>query len=165
MLDYIILGFLYKNNMTGYDIKQSMARSTAYFYEASFGSIYPILKKLQEKGWTYLTESVEKGKLKKLYGTTELGQRVFLEWLLKEPTGNDGEMLVRLHFYHLLEKTTVEKLIHHYLNEIAKVQKMLDQMDAEWKEVAAIEKATLQYGRDYYQFQVQWFRKFLATLT
>jgi DNA-binding PadR family transcriptional regulator len=150
--------------MTGYDIKQSMAKSTAYFYEASFGSIYPILKKLQEKGWTFLNESVEKGKLKKVYGITKLGQEVFLEWLLQPPTVDDKEMLVRLHFYSLLERNTVKQLIAQYIMENERVLKELDELEAEFKEVDLMDKATLYYGRDFYRFNIDWFRKYVKSL-
>lgn len=49
MLIYVILGFLCEKDMTGYEIKQKMTLSTSNFIDASFGSIYPMLKKM-EKG-------------------------------------------------------------------------------------------------------------------
>lgn len=49
MLIYVILGFLCEKDMTGYEIKQKMTISTSNFIDASFGSIYPMLKKM-EKG-------------------------------------------------------------------------------------------------------------------
>ncbi|WP_088185748.1 PadR family transcriptional regulator [Desulfosporosinus sp. FKA] len=51
MTEYILLGFLMQNSMTGYDIKQHMSMSTSYFIDASFGSIYPALKRLEQKGF------------------------------------------------------------------------------------------------------------------
>lgn len=45
MLIYVILGFLCEKDMTGYEIKQKMTLSTSNFIDASFGSIYPMLKK------------------------------------------------------------------------------------------------------------------------
>lgn len=45
MLIYVILGFLCEKDMTGYEIKQKMTISTSNFIDASFGSIYPMLKK------------------------------------------------------------------------------------------------------------------------
>ena len=49
MLEYIILGFLMGCAASGYDLKQYMAESTSYFFDASYGSIYPALKRLEEK--------------------------------------------------------------------------------------------------------------------
>ncbi|WP_236880832.1 PadR family transcriptional regulator [Clostridioides difficile] len=49
MLEYIILGFLMEKELSGYDLKQIMSESTSYFFDASFGSIYPALKRLETK--------------------------------------------------------------------------------------------------------------------
>lgn len=164
LLDFIILGFLFKNNMTGYEIKQNMARSTAYFYEASFGSIYPILKKLQEKSWAFLNECVEKGKRKKVYGITDLGKEAFMEWLRQPPSTNKEELMIRLHFYSLLDCKTVKSLIRHHITEIERIQLTLDKLDDDLKDVSMMEKVTLQYGRDFYRFHVDWLEKYVESL-
>ena len=70
MLEYIILGFLMRRKATGYDLKQYMAESTSYFFDASYGSIYPALKRLEEKKFLCSEEQVTGGKFKKLYSVT-----------------------------------------------------------------------------------------------
>ena len=77
MIEFIILGFLMTNNMTGYDIKQKMSISTSNFIDASFGSIYPTLKRLEQKKLICFEEIVENGKLKKVYCVTEQGKKEF----------------------------------------------------------------------------------------
>ena len=81
MLEYIILGFLMGCAASGYDLKQYMAESTSYFFDASYGSIYPALKRLEEKKLILSEEKVTGGKFKKLYSITEEGRGVFLTWL------------------------------------------------------------------------------------
>ena len=81
MTEYILLGFLMERNMTGYDMKQYMSKSTSYFMDASFGSIYPSLKRLVQKNLICLEEIVENGKLKKVYYITEQGRKEFMTWL------------------------------------------------------------------------------------
>lgn len=44
-VDFIILGCLSMQPMSGYDIKRLISISTSLFYNASYGSIYPTLKK------------------------------------------------------------------------------------------------------------------------
>jgi DNA-binding PadR family transcriptional regulator len=75
--EYILLGFLMERDMTGYDMKQHMSFSTSYFVDASFGSIYPSLKRLQQKRLVESNETVEKGKLKKPIPSTSTGRRNF----------------------------------------------------------------------------------------
>ena len=74
MIEYILLGILTYGDMTGYDLKKFMAGSTANFYEASFGSIYPALKRMEQKGWVQVQEATVGGKVKKFYGLQELGR-------------------------------------------------------------------------------------------
>ena len=50
MLDYIILGMVLNEDLTGYDIKKFIENGIGVFYKASYGSLYPALKKLTEKG-------------------------------------------------------------------------------------------------------------------
>lgn len=44
MLEYIVLGMVNYEDMTGYDIKKYIESGISVFYKASFGSLYPILK-------------------------------------------------------------------------------------------------------------------------
>ena len=47
---YVILGMLAWRPMSGYDIKATVDRSTRLFWAASYGQIYPELRRLAEAG-------------------------------------------------------------------------------------------------------------------
>ena len=47
---YVILGMLALGVRTGYDIKAIVDRSTRFFWAASYGQIYPELRRLEEAG-------------------------------------------------------------------------------------------------------------------
>ena len=47
---YVILGMLRLGKRTGYDIKALVDVSTRFFWAASYGQIYPELKRLEEAG-------------------------------------------------------------------------------------------------------------------
>ncbi|MGN6712016.1 helix-turn-helix transcriptional regulator [Anaerocolumna jejuensis] len=104
MLEYIILGMLMQKEMSGYDLKQWMAECTSYFFTASFGSIYPALKRIEQKGYVIYRESVEDGKFKKLYFITDLGKDYFLRWLEQpiEFEKANHNYLVNIYFYKYL---------------------------------------------------------------
>ncbi|MGO0861788.1 PadR family transcriptional regulator [Clostridioides difficile] len=110
MLEYIILGFLMEKELSGYDLKQRMSTSTSYFFDASFGSIYPALKRLEEKGYIYYREVIDGGKLKKLYSITDIGKSYFLEWLEKpiKFSKTKQDHLVNIFFYEYLPKEIIE---------------------------------------------------------
>ena len=46
----VILGFLGFEPMSGYEIKAFVDNSTRFFWAASYGQIYPALKRLAEAG-------------------------------------------------------------------------------------------------------------------
>ncbi|MEJ8543970.1 PadR family transcriptional regulator [Brevibacillus borstelensis] len=74
----IILGFLNYGEMSGYDIKQAFTNSIGFFYDASFGAIYPALRKLEEEGYVTKQEIIQSGKPNKiLYRITEAGKATF----------------------------------------------------------------------------------------
>lgn len=52
--------------MNGYEIKQFKNISTAKFCIVSFGSIYPALKRMENKDMVISTEIVDGGKYKKI---------------------------------------------------------------------------------------------------
>jgi len=47
---YVILGSLALGARTGYDIKGLVDRSTRFFWAASYGQIYPELRRLEKAG-------------------------------------------------------------------------------------------------------------------
>ena len=48
---WAVLGLLGLRPMSGYDIKRAVDRTIRHFWAASYGQIYPELKRLEEAGW------------------------------------------------------------------------------------------------------------------
>ena len=46
----VILGLIAIGRQTGYDIKQLVDKSTRHFWSASYGQIYPELRRLEDQG-------------------------------------------------------------------------------------------------------------------
>ncbi|MFD2370853.1 PadR family transcriptional regulator [Brevibacillus sp. GCM10020057] len=97
----IILGFLSYGEMSGYDIKQAFTNSIGYFYDASFGAIYPALRKLEEEGHVTKQEIIQTGKPNKiLYRITKSGRETFLREIQTPivPAVLRSDMLVKIFF-------------------------------------------------------------------
>lgn len=97
----IILGFLNYGEMSGYDIKQAFSGSISFFYDASFGAIYPALRKLEEEGLVTKQEVIQSGKPNKiLYKSTEAGKQTFLQEIKTPilPPVLRSDMLVKIFF-------------------------------------------------------------------
>ncbi len=77
---YAILGVLFEEPATGYEIKSLMGRSIVYFWRELDSTIYPMLKVLAKEG-KVLSEIVYVGKKKKeVFSITETGR---MELILK----------------------------------------------------------------------------------
>jgi PadR family transcriptional regulator AphA len=81
----VILGMIAIGKRTGYDIKTLVDKSTRLFWTASYGQIYPELKRLEADGLITASQP-EGGRRRTEYELTESGQAALREWLTsKEP--------------------------------------------------------------------------------
>ncbi len=81
-LKYAILGLLYNENLTGYDLYLKFGGPLSEFWSAKHSQIYPELKKLAEEGVvSYDIEIAGTSLEKKVYSITEAGREDFLNWL------------------------------------------------------------------------------------
>jgi DNA-binding PadR family transcriptional regulator len=77
----VILGMLKLGLRTGYDIKKAIDFSTRFFWGASYGQIYPELKRLRDAGLVR-SRAHPRGKIKRNeYTLTAAGERALREWL------------------------------------------------------------------------------------
>ena len=78
---YVILGMLRTRSHTGYEIKSIVDHSTRFFWAASYGQIYPELKRLEEAGLVEGEAEPQGGRRRRLYSLTAEGRRALEEWI------------------------------------------------------------------------------------
>ncbi len=78
---YVVLGMLAVAPRSGYDIKRVADHSTRFFWQISYGQIYPELKRLTELGLAELESTPRGGRARNLYSITERGRQALIEWL------------------------------------------------------------------------------------
>jgi PadR family transcriptional regulator AphA len=78
----VILGMIALGKQTGYDIKQLVDRSVRYFWAASYGQIYPELRRLEEQGLITGRSEPSGGRARTVYELTQAGRRALEEWLV-----------------------------------------------------------------------------------
>jgi DNA-binding PadR family transcriptional regulator len=76
----VILGLLAMRPRSGYEIKGFVDRSTRYFWPASYGQIYPELKRLADAGLVEGTDSPTGGRQRTVYELTRAGRHALEEW-------------------------------------------------------------------------------------
>ena len=97
----VLLGLLSIQPMSGYDLGQVIKDSVAYFWNESYGQIYPNLKSMAAQGLVSSRTERQKGKPDKhIYSITVKGRKRLVEWLAVEPQSEipRNELLLKLFF-------------------------------------------------------------------
>ncbi len=89
MIELPILGLLKDAPLHGYELKRRLETLVGYFGSASYGSLYPMLRKLGERGHVTGTVEEQKGPDRIVYRLTPKGERRFLE-LMHDPGTSFG---------------------------------------------------------------------------
>src|SRR2546430_14229644 len=78
MLELAILGLLKEQAMHGYQLKKRLADTLGSFWQVSYGSLYPALKRLQRQGAVEMVFPKEDvGRRKNGYRITPAGEALF----------------------------------------------------------------------------------------
>lgn len=87
-LQYVLLGLLAKQDLTGYDIKKLFAQEVGDFWCARHSQVYPELRKLEANGLIASHTGTTGTRLqKKYYHLAPAGQQLLQEWLA-QPLGD-----------------------------------------------------------------------------
>ena len=138
-LKSVLLGFLRREDCTGYELKAAMDESVGFFFGASYGSIYPALKALEVGGMVQVREVVQSGKPnKKIYSIMPEGEAYFREQLKEQPAADSfrSEFLMQLFFgQHQDGDRLLALLSEHRATRMAKLE-TLRGIEAAVKDVA-----------------------------
>jgi PadR family transcriptional regulator, regulatory protein AphA len=77
----VILGMITLGKRTGYDIKQFVDKTTRHFWAASYGQIYPELKRLEDQGLITGTPDPAGGRVRTVFDLTPAGREALEQWL------------------------------------------------------------------------------------
>ena len=112
--DYVILGLLSESPLTGYQIKKIIDLRFRFFWNESYGQLYPTLKSLLHDGLIEEIFSDDTQRAQKTYRIHSNGLSALREWL-QQPVQRESvrfEILMKMYFSHLIE---AEAMIQHLL--------------------------------------------------
>lgn len=146
----LCLSILYEGEATGYEIRRLCVEGEcSYFIEASFGSIYPALAKLEDEGLVTSRTEQQTGKpAKKVYSITEAGRTAFAEELAG-PLGEDvfrSPFLLFARFAHILPRELVESRANEFLQRTIDDHRKLEEAFQERSSTAG-DTWVINYGR------------------
>jgi PadR family transcriptional regulator AphA len=96
----VILGMLAARPRSGYEIKQLIDGSARFFWAASYGQIYPELRRLAAAGLIEGKASPQGGRRRNVYRLTPAGRKELRAWLDADPEVFElrDEALLKLFF-------------------------------------------------------------------
>ena len=108
-VELMILGFLMSGPKTGYRLK-AISGKLIMFYNITLNKIYPVLRKLEGKGYVKKEIVFQTGKPNKhLYSLTQSGKKYFFEKLKEPPAPIDigNPFFVKAFFFRFLDEKHV----------------------------------------------------------
>ena len=109
----VILGALHLGPRTGYDIKRMVDGSTRFFWAASYGQIYPELRRLEKAGLVEGESDPHGGRMRRVHRLTEAGRAALRDWLRSAESTHEvrDEGLLKLFFASALEPEEAVELV------------------------------------------------------
>lgn len=108
---YVILGLLSVRPSSGYEIRKDVAEVTGYFWNESFGQIYPTLKRLATEGLAAKRTERTGSRARHVYRITPRGSAALRAWLAEpvRPEPVRRELLLKLFFGRSVAPQTLAK--------------------------------------------------------
>jgi PadR family transcriptional regulator, regulatory protein AphA len=102
---YVILGMVSSEPRSGYEIKAVVDSTTRFFWAASYGQIYPELKRLSEAGLVEGIDASRGDRKRTVYAITADGEAELKDWLRRPPETSEmrEEGLLKLFFAGVLK--------------------------------------------------------------
>ncbi|MFQ6331286.1 PadR family transcriptional regulator [Nocardia sp. CWNU-33] len=180
-LDYVILGVLALDRLSGYDLRRWMEGSGRYIgYGVQLPQIYRRLKTLTERGWIEFEVDPRDGRPDaKVYSMTDAGRAALLEWARSpfepSPRPMDPDFKLRFLFAGQLDRDIAIDIVRTELDYRLKhdaqspkapipdrYHPQIPELDADW--AREIHTMTHENGYAYVMSYIAWLQLTLARL-
>jgi DNA-binding PadR family transcriptional regulator len=167
----VILGMLAGRPRSGYEIKQLVDSSARFFWAASYGQIYPELKKLETAGLITGDDSSQGARQRTTFKLTGDGRRALREWIGRPPEVLEmrDEGLLKLFFAGSIDSKRAAEVAR---ERAAISRRKAGQLRAIWEAVDATGHAdgaesepdigsltVLRYGIEMSEWTADWFER------
>ncbi len=129
----LCLGILNFEDATGYEIrKMSIDGKYSHFIDASYGSIYPALNKLEVEGMVTCREETHPGKpARKIYSITAMGREELIKALQEPPTPDvfRSSFLMIAISAEMLSRETVTRAIDTHKEQLQHELAIIEQIE------------------------------------
>jgi PadR family transcriptional regulator, regulatory protein AphA len=163
----VILGLLAHGPRSGYDIKAAVDRSTRFFWAASYGQIYPELRRLEREGLVEGEDAPNGRRARRVYRLTNAGREALGAWFLGPITTIElrDESLLRLFFADALPREDALRLLEGRKRGHEEFLEVLREIDALPGVDPPFVDLVLRWGIAFNEWGIEWCEEQLQRLT
>jgi DNA-binding PadR family transcriptional regulator len=167
----VILGMLAARPRSGYEIKQLVDSSARFFWAASYGQIYPELRKLEDEGLVTGSDASQGARPRTVYKLTAKGKSAAKEWIERVPETYElrDEGLLALFFAGAIEPSRAAEIARERAAKSAEtaaqlraVEEHIDgkgQQEGPENSPDAGSLTVLRYGIEMNEWAAEWFER------
>lgn len=164
----IILGVLFKANRNGYEINEVFKKVFSHFYDASYGMIYPTLKKLEREGLVDKHTVLQEGRPNKnVYSITPEGEVVFKKSLLSPviPEVRRSDFLMRMYFGEYIDGKEIVKILQDEISAKEALIKQLHDNFENWTKMSLTQEISFKVGIQQYSDEIKILKDYIDRIT
>ncbi len=159
---YVILGLLTEGPMTGYDIKKIIDFRFSFFWNESYGQLYPMLKALTEDN-LITAEKHKEGRSKVTYAITPEGRNTLTQWL-EAPVEKETvrfELLLKMYFSGETSAAVMKSHVQAFMDTHHQQLVMLDMFEKDLRSIADEDNhkdvlRVIDFGQKVYRAYLEW---------
>jgi PadR family transcriptional regulator, regulatory protein AphA len=164
---HVILGMVSREPRSGYEIKAAVDNTTRFFWAASYGQIYPELKRLSEAGLVEGVDAPRGDRKRTVYAITADGEAALEAWLREPPATAEmrEEGLLKLFFSGVLPAAEAARTLRAMRERRLELAERLRQMEPEKPTTEdPLPLMVLQAGIEFNQWFADWCERAEARL-
>lgn len=165
MIEVAVLGLLKDRPMHGYELKKELTAQLGQFWQVSYGSLYPTIRRLEKAGAVERVFPKEEVKRRKnIYRITSEGEELFHEALKdQEAPSDDARFGMKMAFFRYLgpeERVEALERRRAYLTE--KLAEMRTKLRKYRERIDAYTYRLMEHGIDTTSAEMKWIDSLIA---
>jgi DNA-binding PadR family transcriptional regulator len=155
---WAVLGLVAMEPRSGYDVKRIIDKSVRHFWAASYGQIYPELRRLEQAAWIEGDDAPRGGRSRRVYRVTPEGRQALQAWLHGHETRIElrDESLLRLFFADTLPYENALALLRGRREGYRGMLAYLRSLDDGQGKDPPFVDLVYQWGLDYCEWGIEW---------
>jgi DNA-binding PadR family transcriptional regulator len=173
--EHILLGMICGAPSSGYDLKRIFSTTPMGLYQPSSGTLYPALRRLEQKGLIRATRVHPAGaeaRRRRAYEPTEAGRAAHVTWLREpvDPATASRDLGLHLMRFVMMEHTFTQEEVLAFLHSLRQALATLTEQLAQYLTAAAKglpgrhPALALDHGLAVHQASLHWTERAIATL-